>query len=98
MLWIDLHRWMKLDGGKRLNLKPRLLIIHGSPDLTYDYISIMNSTFAAQKLEIPVDVCILHDVDSLFLQQAAHITHGIYRKINHLDHFLYSLMVFIIKD
>ncbi|KAJ3299146.1 RNA polymerase II transcription factor B subunit 4 [Borealophlyctis nickersoniae] len=60
----------------------RILIISISPDASAQYIPIMNSIFAAQKQGIHVDVCRFKDPkrldSSVFLQQAADITQGIY--------------------
>ncbi|CAG8756501.1 23315_t:CDS:2 [Dentiscutata erythropus] len=59
------------------HVKSRILIISVSPDSPYQYISIMNCIFSAQKLCIPIDVCKVHGTDTpVFLQQASHITGG----------------------
>ncbi|KAK9806311.1 hypothetical protein WJX72_009675 [[Myrmecia] bisecta] len=58
--------------------RPRILCLHGSPDEPSQYIAIMNAIFAAQKHEVVIDACMVADVDSAFLQQAAHLTHGVY--------------------
>ncbi|EGC40332.1 hypothetical protein DICPUDRAFT_9126, partial [Dictyostelium purpureum] len=62
------------------NLKPRILVFNISPDVSSQYISVMNCIFSAQKQSIPVDSCILSQTDSTFLQQASHLTNGIYLK------------------
>jgi transcription initiation factor TFIIH subunit 3 len=61
-------------------LYPRILVIQASPDISAQYISVMNSIFSAQKMNVTVDACILGNEDSTFLQQAAHITGGVYMK------------------
>ncbi|GAM28580.1 hypothetical protein SAMD00019534_117560 [Acytostelium subglobosum LB1] len=61
------------------NLKPRILVFNISPDVSSQYIPVMNCIFSAQKQSIPVDSCILSS-DSTFLQQASHLTSGIYLK------------------
>jgi len=53
----------------------------------------MNSIFTAQKVAIPIDVCCLALDDSVFLQQAAFFTDGIYQKIEQPDGFLQYLLV-----
>jgi transcription initiation factor TFIIH subunit 3 len=97
LLWgeltIDLHRWMKKEKESRTGLQTRILIIHASPDVTAQYIRIMNAIFAAQKLDIPIDVCMFYDTDSVFLQQASYMTRGIYSKVDGCDAFLCHLMV-----
>jgi transcription initiation factor TFIIH subunit 3 len=55
----------------------RLLVVSVSSDLADQYISVMNSIFAAQRLQIPVDVLKLAG-NTTFLQQASDATDGIY--------------------
>ncbi|KAJ3482184.1 hypothetical protein NLI96_g7158 [Meripilus lineatus] len=57
---------------------PRILILSVSPDQPSSYIPIMNSIFSAQKLRVTIDVCKLSPPESVFLQQAAHLTGGSY--------------------
>mmetsp|Transcript_36879 Transcript_36879/g.59239 ORF Transcript_36879/g.59239 Transcript_36879/m.59239 type:complete len:336 (+) Transcript_36879:405-1412(+) len=59
---------------------PRVLCVAGSEDHSAQYIAVMNAIFSAQRAGIPVDSCLLGDADSAFLQQAAHITGGLYYK------------------
>ncbi|PRP82874.1 hypothetical protein PROFUN_04737 [Planoprotostelium fungivorum] len=61
-------------------IRPRILVLHASPDVSNQYISIMNCIFSAQKKSILIDTCILGSNDSPFLQQASHLTGGIYLK------------------
>lgn len=58
-------------------LTSRILIISVSGDLADKYIEIMNAIFACQRLSIPIDVLKLSG-DTVFLQQAADTTGGIY--------------------
>ncbi|ORZ31218.1 TFIIH subunit Tfb4/p34 [Catenaria anguillulae PL171] len=58
--------------------KPSILVISASPDSPSHYVPLMNAIFSAQKAEINLDACKLYG-DSVFLQQAAHLTHGVYR-------------------
>ncbi|KAN0015507.1 hypothetical protein ACTFIU_008242 [Dictyostelium citrinum] len=61
-------------------IRPRILVFNISPDVSSQYISVMNCIFSSQKQSIPVDSCILSQLDSTFLQQASHLTSGIYLK------------------
>ncbi|KAF8236571.1 Tfb4-domain-containing protein [Tricholoma matsutake] len=70
---------------------PRILILSVSPDLSSSYIPIMNSIFSAQKLKITIDVCQLYGPDSVFLQQAAHLTGGSYIFLERRDALLQHL-------
>ncbi|KAL3671782.1 hypothetical protein V7S43_003691 [Phytophthora oleae] len=66
------------------DLRPRILVIQKSPDVSEHYIAIMNGIFSAQKKNVAVDACILATEHSSFMQQAAYLTGGIYYKPN--DH------------
>ncbi|GEQ72649.1 hypothetical protein JCM33374_g6336 [Metschnikowia sp. JCM 33374] len=63
------------------SMDARILIV--SPSDTHDtnYIAIMNSIFAAQKMKVPIDVAKLGSLDSPYLQQAADATQGVYLHI-----------------
>ncbi|KAF9925186.1 RNA polymerase II transcription factor B subunit 4 [Linnemannia zychae] len=74
------------------HLKPRMLVLTVSPDSSSDYIPIMNCIFSAQKANIPIDVCKIWGEDAVFLQQAAHITEGIYMRPNDPRGLLQVLM------
>lgn len=58
----------------------RILCLHASADVPQQYIGVMNSIFCAQRCNILIDVCNLHEEDSSLLQQAAYLTGGIYYK------------------
>ncbi|EME27350.1 General transcription factor IIH subunit 3 [Galdieria sulphuraria] len=58
----------------------RILCLHASSDVPKQYIGVMNSIFCAQRWSILIDVCNLHEEESSLLQQAAHLTGGIYFK------------------
>jgi len=58
----------------------RVLIISTSPDNSAQYIPLMNSIFAAQRLSISIDVLTLAS-SSTFLQQAADATGGLYMSL-----------------
>jgi len=75
---------------------PRILIISVSPDLSASYIPLMNSIFSAQKLKVAIDVCKLYGPDTVFLQQAAHLTGGSYLYLEHKEALLqYLIMTFL---
>jgi len=75
---------------------PRILILSVSPDLSNSYIPIMNSIFSAQKLKVTIDVCKIFGADTVFLQQAAHLTGGSYIYLERRDALLqYLVMTFL---
>ncbi|TCD71260.1 RNA polymerase II transcription factor B subunit 4 [Steccherinum ochraceum] len=75
---------------------PRILIISVSPDQPSAYIPIMNSIFSAQKLKVTIDVCKIYGPESVFLQQAAHLTGGSYILLERPDALLqYLTMSFL---
>mmetsp|Transcript_5982 Transcript_5982/g.15313 ORF Transcript_5982/g.15313 Transcript_5982/m.15313 type:complete len:312 (-) Transcript_5982:88-1023(-) len=57
--------------------RAQILTLAATVDDTRQYNSAMNCIFAAQRASILVDACML-GAPSAFLQQAAHITHGVY--------------------
>ena len=66
----------------------RLLAISSTGDSAAQYINYMNSFFTAQKLNIPVDCCMLGQ-DSGLLQQGCDITGGVYLKVDlYIDRFI----------
>lgn len=72
------------DGSKghaATGLSSRILILSVSGDLANQYIPIMNSIFACQRLSIPIDILKLAG-DTVFLQQAADATGGIYMALD----------------
>ncbi|KAI5308591.1 RNA polymerase II transcription factor B subunit 4 [Ascosphaera atra] len=61
-------------------LQSRILIISVTPssaDAAHQYIPLMNTIFASQRLRIPLDVAVLNG-NPVFLQQAADATGGVY--------------------
>ncbi|KAF0687160.1 Aste57867_21131 [Aphanomyces stellatus] len=60
--------------------RPRILVVDSSPDFAEQYISIMNCIFSAQKMQVPIDSCVVAAEPSAFLQQASYLTGGIYFK------------------
>ncbi|KAF5393408.1 hypothetical protein D9757_000751 [Collybiopsis confluens] len=75
---------------------PRILILSVSPDQTASYIPVMNSIFSAQKLKVTIDACQLFGPETVFLQQAAHLTGGSYIYLERRDALLqYLTMAFL---
>ncbi|RDB24941.1 RNA polymerase II transcription factor B subunit 4 [Hypsizygus marmoreus] len=75
---------------------PRILVLSVSPDLSTSYIPIMNAIFSAQKLKVTIDVCQIYGPDTIFLQQAAHLTGGSYIFLERRDALLqYLIMSFL---
>ena len=90
------------DGSKgqtSLTLSSRILILSVSGDLANQYIPIMNSIFACQRLSIPIDILKLAG-DTVFLQQAADATGGIYMALDDQSRsgFLQYLMFAYLPD
>ncbi|KAL0491622.1 transcription initiation factor TFIIH subunit 3, partial [Acrasis kona] len=78
-------------------LNSRVLAFQVSPDISMQYISIMNAIFSAQKMNVTLDSCILSTEDSSFLQQASYITGGVYLKPLKQEGLIqYLLSVFIV--
>ncbi|CAO3571148.1 unnamed protein product [Mortierella alpina] len=80
------------------HVKARILVLTVSPDSSSDYIPIMNCIFSAQKANIPIDVCKIWGEDAVFLQQAAHITEGIYMRPDDPQGLLQILMFSFLPD
>ncbi|DBA00011.1 TPA: hypothetical protein N0F65_002014 [Lagenidium giganteum] len=80
------------------DVRPRILVIQKSPDVSEHYISIMNGIFSAQKKSVSVDACILSHEHSSFMQQAAYLTGGIYYKPNDHSGLLQYLMSIYLPD
>ena len=59
-------------------LRARVLCVSVSMDSSASYIAMMNNIFSAHKLAVPIDSLVLHTTHSLFLQQAASLTAGLY--------------------
>ncbi|KAJ0411025.1 hypothetical protein ATCC90586_003627 [Pythium insidiosum] len=79
-------------------LRPRILVLQKSPDVSAHYISVMNGIFSAQKKGVAVDACILAREHSSFLQQAAYLTGGIYYKPNDANSLLQYLTSIYLPD
>jgi len=77
--------------------EPRIFIVQASKDVPAQYISTMNCIFAAQRMEAYIDACVFGAEDSIFLQQACHITDGVYWRVSHTQKALlqYFLTAFL---
>jgi len=64
-----------------VKLRSRVLMLSACSDQSSQYVAMMNGIFAAQKLRVPIDACVLSERDSLFLQQAAHLSKGVYARV-----------------
>merc|ERR1712130_497788 len=68
----------------------RMLVLSASGDSAAQYMNYMNVFFTAQKLNIPLDTCMLLQ-DSGLLQQGSDITGGLYVKVEQLPGLLQYL-------
>jgi transcription initiation factor TFIIH subunit 3 len=78
-------------------LQSRIFVLSVSGDLAHQYIPIMNTTFAAQRLHIPIDILKLAG-DTVFLQQASDATKGIYMQPRNPEGLLQYLMIAFLPD
>ncbi|KAG9231810.1 TFIIH subunit Tfb4/p34 [Amylocarpus encephaloides] len=78
-------------------LQSRILVLSVSGDLAHQYIPIMNTTFAAQRMRVPIDILKLAG-DTVFLQQASDTTRGIYLQLRSPQGFLQYLMMAFLPD
>jgi len=69
---------------------PRLLVMSATGDSAAQYMNYMNVFFTAQKLNIPLDTCMVLQ-DSGLLQQGSDITGGLYVKVEQLSGLLQYL-------
>ncbi len=85
------------NNEKTTGLQSRILVVSVSGDLAHQYIPIMNTTFAAQRLRIPIDILKLAG-DTVFLQQASDATKGIYMQLRNPQGLLQYLMMAFLPD
>ncbi|OAV98580.1 hypothetical protein PTTG_01790 [Puccinia triticina 1-1 BBBD Race 1] len=91
-----INRLARDNENKKDSLKARILILSVSPDAPGQYIPMMNCIFSAQKATIPIDVCKISKENAVFLQQAAHLTDGIYYQVEKPKAILqYLTMIFL---
>eukprot|EP00798_Chlamydomonas_sp_ICE-L_P027681 gene27681-7323_t len=72
--------------------RARVLCIMGSPDVPMQYIPVMNAIFSAQRAEVSLDAVVLGSSDSSLLQQAVHLTGGLYLRPSHPSALLQYLV------
>lgn len=60
--------------------RPRICVIAATPGAADAYVPVMNAVFAAQRLGTPIDAVVVGPTDAGVLQQAAHLTGGLYLK------------------
>ncbi|KMZ74119.1 putative RNA polymerase II transcription factor B subunit [Zostera marina] len=77
--------------------RPRILCLQGSPDGPEQYVAVMNAIFSAQRSSVLIDSCVL-GLNSAFLQQASHITGGVYIKPQQLDGLFQCLSMVFATD
>lgn len=82
---------------KRLQSRILIVSVSGSSDSAHQYIPVMNSIFACQRLHIPIDVCKLSG-DAVFLQQACDATKGVYMALSEPRGLLQYLMMAFLPD
>lgn len=70
----------------------RILVVSVSGDLGSQYVSVMNTIFAAQRSRVPIDIAKVAG-DTVFLQQASDSTGGVYMELMWRESFLQYLMV-----
>ncbi|KAH9450626.1 hypothetical protein MJO28_009948 [Puccinia striiformis f. sp. tritici] len=91
-----INRVAREHDSKKDSLSARILILSVSSDAPGQYIPMMNCIFSAQKAAIPIDVCKISNENAVFLQQAAHLTEGIYYKVEKPKAILqYLTMIFL---
>ena len=95
----DLHRLRGSENALNGALLSRILIVSVSSATgsAHQYIPIMNTIFACQRLQIPIDVSKLSG-DAVFLQQACDATRGIYMSLSEPRGLLQYLMLTFLPD
>jgi transcription initiation factor TFIIH subunit 3 len=76
-------------------LQLRTLVLQAESDASQNYNATMNCIFSAQKMGMIVDCCCVGNEPSLFMQQAANITEGIFfhsRETGLLQHLLTTFL------
>lgn len=90
-------RYAASSDEERLQSRILIVSISGSSDSAHQYIPVMNSIFACQRLHIPIDVCKLSG-DAVFLQQACDATKGVYMFLEQPRGLLQYLMMAFLPD
>jgi transcription initiation factor TFIIH subunit 3 len=94
------HRYAERHsaGRRRGAPPPRILCLVRTADTPLQYIPIMNAIFAAQRTGVVVDACVVGGADSAFLQQAAHLTGGVYLRATRPAALLQQLLGGFVSD
>jgi transcription initiation factor TFIIH subunit 3 len=90
-------RYSASNEDERLQSRILVVSVSGSSDSAHQYIPVMNSIFACQRLHIPIDVCKLSG-DAVFLQQASDATKGVYMALAEPRGLLQYLMMAFLPD
>lgn len=90
-------RYAASHDDERLQCRILIISVSGSSDSAHQYIPVMNSIFACQRLHIPIDVCKLSG-DAVFLQQACDATKGVYMFLEQPRGLLQYLMMAFLPD
>ncbi|KAF7715584.1 Uncharacterized protein PECH_006498 [Penicillium ucsense] len=90
-------RYSASNDEERLQSRILIVSVSGSSDSAHQYIPVMNSIFACQRLHIPIDVCKLSG-DAVFLQQACDATKGVYMALSEPRGLLQYLMMAFLPD
>lgn len=90
-------RYAASHDDERLQSRILIISVSGSSDSAHQYIPVMNSIFACQRLHIPIDVCKLSG-DAVFLQQACDATKGVYMFLEQPRGLLQYLMMAFLPD
>ncbi|KAJ5159947.1 General transcription factor IIH subunit 3 [Penicillium canariense] len=90
-------RYSASDEDERLQSRILIVSVSGSSNSAHQYIPVMNSIFACQRLHIPIDVCKLSG-DAVFLQQACDATKGVYMALSEPRGLLQYLMMAFLPD
>ncbi|EPY49294.1 transcription factor TFIIH complex subunit Tfb4 [Schizosaccharomyces cryophilus OY26] len=78
-------------------IRSRIVIFSLTGDVALQYIPTMNCIFCAQKKNIPISICNIAG-GTLFLEQAADATGGIYLKVDNPKGLLQHLMMTLFPD
>lgn len=81
----------------------RLLAVLSGVDSPHQYVGMMSCMFSAQRIGVPIDSCLVSKQDSTYLQQAAHLTQGVYVRVARdasevSDIFLQTLQTVFLAD
>lgn len=84
--------------GAASRSKARILVLQAAADTPMQYIPVMNAIFSAQRADTVIDGVVLSGQDSSFLQQASHLTGGLYFKLPDPSSLLQVLLQHLLSD